>query len=146
MTSSVARASHLRVSLHHFNDDLKPERKPNLAYESMDVAPEATARDTEHHGARPPIGARQLAHLRSLVRSCGPLSAIKSGAKTKYSNQNTRGGINAHPTVTQPCRKVSFNHCCGLTIQTLIRPGANPQTHNMAARVNRTPPQKLSFR
>lgn len=47
--------------VHHPHDDLKPEQKPNLAYEWMDVALEATARDTEHHGARPPIGARQFA-------------------------------------------------------------------------------------
>jgi hypothetical protein len=49
------------AQVHHPHDDLKPEQKPNLAYEWMDVALEATARDTEHHGARPPIGARQLA-------------------------------------------------------------------------------------
>jgi PAP2 superfamily len=49
------------AQVHHPHDDLKPAQKPNLAYEWMDVALEATARDTEHHGARPPIGARQLA-------------------------------------------------------------------------------------
>jgi hypothetical protein len=49
------------AQVHHPHDDLKPQQKPNLAYEWMDVALETTARDTERHGARPPIGARQLA-------------------------------------------------------------------------------------